>query len=135
MTPKCYNSGMNEEMKLGVDAKYKAEDPDNIPEWIVNEAYLIDEGLDKGAATKQEAAEGLFEDRELLELIRKLVDIKYFVEYPAERFAPGGRGSALTELFTQRFTDNKGQDKLLVDYLAENKQGISLAMSTLDDAT
>ncbi len=115
--------------------KYRVEDSKKIPEWILNEAYLINEGLDKKVINKTEAQEGLIEDKEILNLMRGLVDIKYFVEYPPESLEGKDRGEALLKLFNQEFTDSSGKKQTLVDYLSENHQAISLAMSSLDDST
>lgn len=113
--------------------KYQVED-DQLPQWLINEAHLINDALDKGAVTKQEAQEGLVEDREVLEMMRKMIDVKYFVEYSVDTNKPEERGTDLLKLFQQEVTV-EGVTKPLADFLAENRQGVSLAMSTLDDKT
>lgn len=110
-----------------------AEKP--IPSWIENEARLINEALDKNKVTKQEAQEGLTEERELLDMMRKMVEITYYVEYPSDRVAPEKRGRTITDLFKQEFDDKDGTRKNLADFMAKNGQSVSLAMSTLDDET
>lgn len=119
--------------KAEVLPKYASEGR-KIPEWIVNEAFLINEALDKNVVTKEEAEKGLETDKEILDMMRKMVDIRYWVEYPAESVDPEKRGEKILELFRQE-VEEKGKKKELADFLAEHRQGVSLAMSTLDDKT
>jgi len=113
--------------------KYAVEGRE-IPEWIVSEAFLINEALDKKVVTKEEAEKGLEGDREILDMMRKMVDVRYFVEYPVENVEPEKRGEKILELFKQKVNVG-GKEKELADFLAEHRQGVSLAMSTLDDET
>lgn len=108
---------------------------EQIPDWILNEAWLINEALDKGKVTKEQAESGLMEDRELLQMMRKMVQITFFVEYSKDKVNPEDRGAKLFELFEQKFSDSDGRKKTLSDFLSENHYGISLAMSTLDQKT
>ena len=115
--------------------KYKVKNPNNIPEWIINEAYLINEGLDKNVINKKEAEEGLLEKKEILNLMRGLVNIKYFIEEPQENLKNKKRGEVLMNLFKQEFTNKNGEKQILADYLSNNHQEVSITMSTLDDST
>lgn len=114
--------------------KYKTEN-ENIPQWILNEAHLINEALDKNTVTKEEAESGLFEDAEIREMMRKLIKIQYFVEYPLDHMSAEDRGAEIFKLFKQKLKDKNGEEKELADFLAENNQGVSIAMITLDEQT
>ena len=114
--------------------KYEAES-DKLPGWIINEAHLIHEALKKGAATKEEAEGGLIENRELLRMMRRMVQLTFFVEYSRDTARPEERGDKLTELFNQKLPGKEESGKTLADFLAERRYGVSLAMSSLDDKT
>ena len=115
--------------------KYEVDKNDEVPKWIVNEAFLINEALDKGAISKVEAQEGLAEDLEILQMMRSMVDIKYFVEYPSENLRGRNRGELLLELFESDVNLPNGESVTLAEYLGRRRQGISLAMSSLDEST
>lgn len=115
--------------------KYQVETGSDIPEWMINEAHLISEALDKGTIHQYEAEYGIIEDKEILDVMHSLVNVTYFVEYPPETVAPEKRGDKLLELFHQPTKTEDGREIALADYLAENGQAVSLAMITLDDST
>ncbi len=130
-----------EAINAGLDEEYKLKDPTKIPEWIVNEAHLINDAINKSAITTKEAQAGrgeegaIFGDEEILELMRKLVNPKLFVELPFENLDGKPRGMALKKLFQQNMTTEEGVEIKLGDYLAENSMSLSIAMSSLDDET
>lgn len=97
-----------------------------IKPWMVNEAYLTNEALDKGIITLDEAQNGLTKEAEIADMMRKLVNVNFFVEYANDYVDPDKRGETLMELFQK---DN------LVDFLADNNFGVTMAMTRLDEKT
>ncbi len=121
--------------------EYEIAEAQGIPEWILNEALLINDAVRKGTLTKERAQAGshetgaIFEDKDVLAIMRDLVEPRYYVEYPRENLGGGSRGEALLDLFQSEFDDRRGRHWRLAEYLAQNKQGLSIAMSTLDGST
>jgi len=106
--------------------KYDVPEGEKAPLWMWSEALLIDEALNKGKITLDEAQKGLFEDSEIADMMRRLVDVNFFVEYANDYVAPEKRGETLMELFKK---DN------LADFLADNNFGVTMAMTRLDENT
>jgi len=122
-----------------IEQKYQVNNKDEIPEWIVNEAELINQALDRKLVTAKQATEGLTSEEEIAEtmksLLKKMVEITYFVEYPPENVDPKNRGGELKKLFSQPMLDDDGSNTTLADYLSSKHASVSLAMSTLDQNT
>ncbi len=130
-----------ESINKGLDEAYKLPADGTIPDWIINEAYLLNDALDKKIITPDQLQAGrdeggaLFEDSAILEVMRGLASPKMFVELPWENLQGEMRGNALQSLFRQEMTNEDGVAMELGDYLAENGMSLSISMSTLDDET
>jgi hypothetical protein len=99
---------------------------ETIKAWVIEEAYLTNEALDKGVISLDEAQNGLTKDTEIADMMRKLINVNFFVEYASDYVEPEKRGEKLMDLFQK---DN------LADFLADNNFGITMAMTRLDDKT
>jgi len=96
-----------------------------------NEAYLINDAVDKGIMDAREISEKIFQDKDMIDLMGKVFQTTLFVEFPKENIKEGeNRGVLLQDLFNKKIGDT-----ILAEYLSENNYSISLAMSTLDNET
>ncbi len=114
--------------------RYKAEEG-NVPDWVVNEAHFLNDVLEKGLITKNKLVKEVQDDDELVDLMREMVDITYFVEMPHEWIKPEERGEKMLELFKEEVELENGEVGTLADRLVETRSSVSIAMSTLDDST
>lgn len=114
--------------------KYQTENKD-IPDWIVNEAHFLNDVLEKNLTTKEKLQTEVQEDNEIVDLMREMIDITYFVEMPHEWIKPEERGQKMLELFKEKVRSENGKTGTLADRLAETRSSVSIAMSTLDDST
>ncbi|OGC68832.1 hypothetical protein A2415_02710 [candidate division WWE3 bacterium RIFOXYC1_FULL_39_7] len=123
------------------DPAYEVPQDEPVPEWIINEALLINEAIDKGKVTtiRAEAARGeegaIFENKEILEVMKNLVEPCFYIEYPPENLEGQDRGSALLKMFKSKFTDESGKEWEIGDYMADKNEAVSICMSTLDEST
>ncbi len=124
-----------------IDPKYQVSEGNKIPDWIVNEALLINDAINAGKVTKEEAQAGrgetgaIFEDKEIIEVMKRLAAPKMFVELPWENLDGASRGLVMQRLFRQEMPDGKGGMMELGDYLAEKNISLSICMSSLDKDT
>jgi len=117
------------------DKKYIVPEGQKIPDWIVNEARLLNDALYKGVVEKVEGSVDFQDEGELVDIMKGLVDITYFVEMPNEWVKPEERGEKMMELFKQEVELENGKVGTLADRLAETGSALSIAMSTLDAST
>ncbi len=117
------------------DKKYIVPEGQKIPDWIVNEARLLNDALYKGVVEKVEGSVDFQDEGELVDIMKGLVDITYFVEMPNEWVKAEERGEKMMELFKQEVELENGKVGTLADRLAETGSALSIAMSTLDAST
>lgn len=115
-------------------SQYQVAEGAPTPEWIINEAHLLNEAVDAGLINQRQA-ESIVDPTEVLDVMRGLVSVTYFVEYPPDRVPLEERGKRLLDLFWQPMLDEDSRPTTLVDHLAKHRQSVSLAMITLDDKT
>jgi hypothetical protein len=106
--------------------KYVVSEGKKWNSWMENEAYLTNEALNKGKITLDQAQNGLTKDIEVTDMMRKLVDVNFFVEYANDVVDPNKRGQVLMDLFKKDH---------LAKYLSDNNFGVTIAMTRLDDKT
>jgi hypothetical protein len=103
-------------------------------EWVENEAHLVNEALDTGVISLEEASRGLKTETEIAEMMQQLVRFTYFVEFPPDQVPLNQRGQALQALFNEPVI-NDGDVQTLAAYLGEQGHAVSLAMCSRDPAT